>query len=76
MDGHTLVAKFVKDTIWQDIPEDAREKSKLALLDAIGAAISGTIAEISKISSKFASKEIFRIRQWSSMVWAGVLPTG
>jgi 2-methylcitrate dehydratase PrpD len=56
MDGHQLVAKYIKETTRQDIPEDAKKKATLALLDAIGAAISGTMAEISTISLKFAAK--------------------
>jgi len=54
--GETKVVNFVKNCKYEDIPNPTIEKAKLALLDAVGAAISGTIANICDISLKFASQ--------------------
>lgn len=56
MDGHTRVAEFIATTTWRDIPEDTRRTARLALLDAVGAAVSGTLADIRKISLAFATR--------------------
>ena len=53
--GETKVVHFVKNCKFEDIPTPTIEKAKLALLDAVGATISGTIADICDISLKFAS---------------------
>jgi 2-methylcitrate dehydratase PrpD len=51
-----IVVDFIKNTTWKDLSQGIRNKIKLTVLDAVGAAISGSMAEISKISVDFASK--------------------
>ena len=56
MDNNQKVAKFICETRLADIPLDAQEKTKLAFLDALGAAMSGTLVDVTKISNKFAHR--------------------
>lgn len=56
MDINAVVADFIKNTTWEDLSQGIINKLKLTVLDAMGAAISGSMAEISKISVDFASK--------------------
>jgi 2-methylcitrate dehydratase PrpD len=56
MDNNAIVVDFIKNTTWEDLPQGIINKLRLTVLDAVGAAISGSMAEISKISVDFASK--------------------
>jgi len=56
MDNNQKVAKFICETRLADIPQDAQEKTKLAFLDALGAAMSGTLVDVTKISNKFVHR--------------------
>ena len=54
MDTEQKVAAFVCRTQLSDIPADVLDKTKLAILDALGAALSGTLVDVTKISIEFA----------------------
>jgi 2-methylcitrate dehydratase PrpD len=56
MQGDQLVAHFVQSTTWDVLPGEVQEKVKLCLLDALGAALSGTLARVSQISAGFAAR--------------------
>jgi 2-methylcitrate dehydratase PrpD len=56
MNGNQRVARFIGHTKWQDVPAEAQHMVKLSLLDALGAALSGTLAGISDISSRFVAQ--------------------
>ena len=56
MSGNERVAAFVNQTTWGDLPSRVRSKVKLALLDALGAVLSGTLADITQISARFATR--------------------
>jgi 2-methylcitrate dehydratase PrpD len=55
MDGNQLVARFIQNTAWDDLPAEVQQKVTLCFLDALGAALSGTLAGISQISTDFAT---------------------
>lgn len=55
MKEYVLLVNFIRDINWDDIPEDAQIMSESLLLNGMGAIISETIGEISKISLKIAS---------------------
>ena len=55
-DGNQRVAHFINELNWQSISAEARRKAKLCLLDALGAALSGTILPISQITAGYAAR--------------------
>jgi 2-methylcitrate dehydratase PrpD len=54
MDGNRRVAAFIHDIRWDDLPGPVREKAKLALLDVLGAALSGTQTAAFRIAAGYA----------------------
>lgn len=56
MGNNQKVAKFICETRFADIPEDVRHKTKLAILDALGAALSGAMVGVTRISNEFAHR--------------------
>ena len=56
MDGTEVVAHFVRETRWEALPPEVQRKVKLCLLDALGAALSGTITPISRLTAAFAAQ--------------------
>lgn len=55
MRGDRLVAEFVHDLRWDDLPDEVRQKARLTLLDALGATLSGTQTEVSRIAADYAT---------------------
>jgi 2-methylcitrate dehydratase PrpD len=55
MDGNDLVAEFILDINWDSLPPDVQHKAGQALLDALGATISGTLTRVSKIAAGYAA---------------------
>jgi len=50
-----LVADFVVKTRWEALPEAVRDQARRCLVDSLGAALSGTLARVSKITSEYAA---------------------
>jgi len=50
------VAKFVADTKYEDIPEDVIELGKKSILDGLGLALAGSMADTGVISRKYVAK--------------------
>jgi 2-methylcitrate dehydratase PrpD len=70
MNGNDQVAAFIKNISWKDFPEDVQAKSKICLLDALGAIITGKEAVITEVSKKFVK------RMWPGGNEASVLLSG
>ena len=58
MDGEAHTVQFIHNASWEVLPADVQRKAKLALLDALGAAISGTLTPVSRITANYA------VRTW------------
>ena len=56
MNGNNIVANFIQNISWTDLPADVRAKAKVCLLDALGAIIVGNPAVITGISEKYATR--------------------
>lgn len=56
MDSEAKTVNFIRWADWQGLPAEVQQKSKLALLDALGAAISGTLTPISRITASYAAR--------------------
>jgi len=57
--GNDLVAEFILDTTWDGLPADVQRKVRQALLDVLGATISGTLTPVNKIAAAY-SETAFR----------------
>src|SRR5215471_6699641 len=52
--GLTLeVARFIVNTAWRDVPEDVLELGKKSILDGLGLALSGSVAETGRLSRAY-----------------------
>jgi 2-methylcitrate dehydratase PrpD len=58
MDGCDLVIEFIRNTVWEGLPADVQRKVKLCLLDNLGALLSGTLTQVSRIAAAFASQRM------------------
>jgi|GEM_PF-5856257 len=56
MSGNDIVANFIRNILWTNLPADVRAKAKVCLLDALGAIIAGNPAVITGISKKYATR--------------------
>jgi len=56
MGGNEIVADFIRNISWNDLPEEVHRKVKLCLLDTLGAAIGGTLTPVSKITANYIAK--------------------
>lgn len=56
MNSETRTVNFIRRADWQKLPPEAQRKSKLALLDALGAIISGTLTPVSRITATYAAR--------------------
>jgi 2-methylcitrate dehydratase PrpD len=70
MNGNDIVADFIKNISWTDLPADVQTKAKVCLLDALGAIIVGNPAVITGISEKYAA------RMWPGQDEATMLVSG
>ena len=50
------VAKFIADTKYEDIPDDVIELGKKSILDGLGLALAGSMADTGTISRKYVEK--------------------
>jgi 2-methylcitrate dehydratase PrpD len=55
MNGDEITARFIARARWREFPEAVQEKAKMALMDNLCAAVSGTRAEVGRIGARFAS---------------------
>lgn len=55
MDAIDKTAEFIRDIRWSDLPEGARRRARLCLLDGLGVTLAGTLTRISKIASEYAA---------------------
>jgi len=56
MDGNEIIADFIGNVSWNDLPEEVHQKVKLCLLDTLGATIGGTLTPVSKITASYIAK--------------------
>lgn len=56
MDGTESVARFIREAEWETLPPDVQRKVKQCLLDALGAALSGTVTPISRMTAAYAAR--------------------
>ena len=55
IDGNDHVADFILGLSWDELPADVRQRARLCLLDALGAALAGTLTPVSRIAAGYAS---------------------
>ena len=58
MDGTEIVARFVRDLRWEDLPAPVQRKVRLVFVDAVAAAVSGTLARIAAVTAQFAVRAL------------------
>jgi 2-methylcitrate dehydratase PrpD len=58
MDSSDQVTKFICNMVWDGLPADVQRKAKLCLLDNLGALLSGTLTQVSRVSAAFASQRM------------------
>lgn len=56
MDGNGLVSAFVNEITWKEVPPQAQRMARMALLDALGATLVGTLTPISHITAQYATQ--------------------
>ena len=57
MHGNTeVIARFVSDLKYEDIPREVVERAKRQILDVIGVALAGSTQEVGKIALKFVER--------------------
>ncbi|MGD2105668.1 MAG: MmgE/PrpD family protein [Anaerolineae bacterium] len=56
MQGNRLVARFIRQTRWRQLPQSVQYVARLALLDTVGATLVGTLTPISRITSQYAEE--------------------
>jgi 2-methylcitrate dehydratase PrpD len=54
--GNDVVANFVTETTWTELPSSVRQVARLALLDTLGTTLVGTLAPISRITAEYAAQ--------------------
>ena len=60
MAGLNEVVKFIRDTGWEDLPRNVRERAMMAFMDNFASTIAGRAADVSGVTADYAS------RSWSS----------
>ena len=70
MNGNRIAARFIKETAWQGLPSDVRQKAKTCLLDNLGCMIAGSQARITGICSDYVDT-IWPQGKEASMVMQG-----
>lgn len=56
MDGNSKTAEFIRDLSWNSLPAGVRRRARLCLLDNLGVTLTGTMAPISKIATRYAAE--------------------
>ena len=54
MDTNELVARFIRNARWEDLPLAVQRKAKLCFLDALCSALSGKLARVAHVAADFA----------------------
>lgn len=54
MSANDTVARFIHEITWQALPPEVQDKARMALLDALGATLVGTVTPISRITAEYA----------------------
>jgi len=57
MSGNEKIADFVVKARWKGLPESVRCRLRMCLMDSLGAEVSGKLAKVSQIATRFASKQ-------------------
>jgi hypothetical protein len=60
MNYSNRVSIFIRDTNWDDLPDEVRRRALICLLDNLGVTLVGILAPISGIAARYASEN------WSS----------
>jgi len=56
MNGNDTVARFVRDITWEALPTAVQRVARMALLDALGATLAGTLTPVSRITAEYAAE--------------------
>ena len=56
MNGNNLVADFIAETSWSQLPSAVRHIAHLALLDTLGTTLVGTLTPVSQITAQYAER--------------------
>ncbi len=56
MKGNDLVANFVDETTWDQLPSSVRHIAHLTLLDTLGTTLVGTLTPVSQITADYATQ--------------------
>jgi 2-methylcitrate dehydratase PrpD len=56
LDGNQKVAEFIQEMTWQATPPLVQQRARLCLLDALGAALAGTLTPVSRIAAGSAAR--------------------
>lgn len=54
-DGNAVIAEFITEITWDQLPTAAQDVARLALLDMLGATLAGTLTPVSNITARFAA---------------------
>ena len=54
--GTHVVSDFIAGITWEQLPLAVQRKSRMALLDILGATLAGTLTSVSKITADYAAK--------------------
>jgi 2-methylcitrate dehydratase PrpD len=54
--GNELVASFVDETTWEQLPSSVRHIAHLTLLDTLGTTLVGTLTPVSEITAEYAAE--------------------
>ena len=59
LSGNTAaVIRFIRDTIYEDLPPEVRHQSKRCLLDGLGAFLAGTETPVGRLMARFAGSQM------------------
>ena len=56
MNGDYIAAKFISEIEWKDLPVAVHKKALMCFMDNLGALLSGTRTEVSRIGTAFAAR--------------------
>ena len=54
MNGNEMVVGFVTESTWEALPLEVQRMARMALLDALGATLVGTLTPVSRIAAEYA----------------------
>jgi 2-methylcitrate dehydratase PrpD len=56
MKNHYKVSHFIRDTKWDQLPQQVKQRTLMCLLDNLGVTMAGTLTPVSKIAAEFAAE--------------------